>query len=566
MAAVPIAEAAPTPLADPFFFYQRAPEYDSVVKTSGVEVPVRTPDGGSSHLSCRLYRPARHGVAVPGKFPGIVMDYFAYHLVDVVESLGGHFDFFPEHGYNVINCDVPGSGSSPGILDQFGPAETLANYDLIEWFAAQPYSDGNIGQQGASYGGHTTNKVAALRPPHLKAIVPDSSFVDWYEQTIYHGGIRNESIYYQVWGMPIAAFGGSNLFGALKGIRRDTLHRYGEHPLYDDYWRAHGLGPNLANYLVPALVVDGWNDRYKDAAITLYTAHKDTVWLLMGPWGHAAYKGANATGTLVETSHQLAWYDHWLRHLPGAPLPRAKITSYEMPDDAGSAGWQQYADWPPASVAGTRFHFTAARTMSTAAATQAAVLQWQVKADDSGSDPASGKQKSGVDQAAADASAYRLTFTTAPLPADTVIAGSAEVHLNVAFSANGGNLVARLMEVLPGGTVRQVATGWLKASHYRGDDQLQPITPGARYDMQVHVLATDWRFRKGSRLRISLSSGDVPDATADAAPGTVSVAVGGGAQSYVELPIITAGAANAAVVVAPASAADCSACRPSPAH
>jgi hypothetical protein len=52
---------------------------------------------------------------------------------------------------------VPGSGSSPGVLDQFGPAETLANYDLIEWFAVQPYSDGNIGQQGASYAGHTTN-------------------------------------------------------------------------------------------------------------------------------------------------------------------------------------------------------------------------------------------------------------------------------------------------------------------------------------------------------------------------------------------------------------------------
>jgi predicted acyl esterase len=533
-----VSHAAPAALTDPFFSYTRAEEYDSVAKTSGIQVPVRTPDGGSSTIACTLYQPARGGVAVAGKFPGIVVDYFAYHLVGVLLSLSGHYDFFPKHGYNIITCDVPGSGSSPGILDQFGPAETLANYDLIEWFATQPYSDGNIGQQGVSYGGHTTNKVAALHPPHLKAIVPNSSFADWYEQTIYHGGIRNESILYQSWAMPIAAFGGSNWGGAPKGIRRDTFHTYGEHPLYDDYWRGHSVKPNWDQFTIPALITDGWNDRYKDGTVENYQARKANVWLLLGPWGHGVYKGASATGSVVDTAHQLAWYDYWLRHLPGASLPRQRVTSFEMPDDGKGAGWQQYPDWPPPSTTITRWYFTSAKGLVEAATAPESVLKWEVNAKDSGSDPASPKQKQGVDQAAADAAPYRLAFTSAPLQADTVIAGSVEVHLMAAFSAGGGNLVARLMEVLADGTVRQVSTGWLKASHYKGHDHLEQIVPGTRYDMQVHLLPTHWRFMKASSIRISLSSGDVPDATADAEAGTVSVVAGGEGGSYAELPLL----------------------------
>ena len=533
-----VCQANPAALVDPFFSYTRAEQYDSVAKSSGIQVPVRLPEGGSSTISCTLYQPAKNGIAVSGKFPGIVQDYFAYHLVSLIFGWKGHFDFFPKHGYNVINCDPPGSGSSPGILDQFGPAETLANYDLIEWFAVQPYSDGNIGQQGSSYGGHTTNKVAALHPPHLKAIVPNSSMSDWYEQTIYHGGIRNESIAYQTWAMPIAAFGGSNFTGATKGIRRDHLQRYGEHPLYDDYWRGHSVKPHWATYTVPALITDGWNDRYKNGTIENYQARNENVWLLLGPWGHSSYTGTSAVGTLEETSHQLAWYDYWLKHLPGATLPRQKITSFEMPDDVSNAGWQQYPDWPPPSAKVTRMYFTSSKTLVAAVGTQPSSLKWQVKADDTGSDPASGKQKQGVDQASADAAPYRLAFTSTPMKSETVVAGSINVYLKTSFSSNGGNLVARLMEVQANGKVVQISTGWLKASHYKGHDHLERIVAGQPYDMQVQLLATHWRFRKGSSIRISLSSGDVPDAIADASAGTVSVAVGGEDSSYAEIPFL----------------------------
>jgi predicted acyl esterase len=312
------------PGTDPFFSYTRNADYDSVAKTAGIEVPVRTPDGGSSYIVCDLFRPAQGAVAVAGKFPGIVIDYQAYHLVNVLSEAAGAYDFFITRGYNVMVCDPPGTGNSPGILDQFGPAESLANYDLIEWFAGQPYSDGNIGQQGASYAGHTTNMVAGYHPPHLKAIVPDSSFADWYEQTIYHGGIRNLSIFYQPVVVGLTGLGGVNPIGGLVGNTTQTLLTYTLHPLYDDFWRNHSVMPRWDKYTVPALIVDGWDDRYKDGTTKNYMARRENVWLLMGPWAHAAYAGSTAVGTVAATSHQLAWYDYWLKHLPGAELPRAK--------------------------------------------------------------------------------------------------------------------------------------------------------------------------------------------------------------------------------------------------
>ena len=45
-------------------------------------------------------------------------------------------------------------------------------YDLVEWVAAQPWCDGNVGMIGISCFAMTQLKAAVERPPHLKAIFP----------------------------------------------------------------------------------------------------------------------------------------------------------------------------------------------------------------------------------------------------------------------------------------------------------------------------------------------------------------------------------------------------------
>ena len=66
------------------------------------------------------------------------------------------------------------------------------------------------------------------------------------------------------------------------------------------------IEPHWDRFTVPALITDGWNDRYKDGAIENYQASKSNVWLLLGPWQHAKYKGATEIGTLLAVGTRAA--------------------------------------------------------------------------------------------------------------------------------------------------------------------------------------------------------------------------------------------------------------------
>ena len=57
-------------------------------------------------------------------------------------------------------------------------------YDLVEWAAAQPWCDGNVGMIGISYFAMTQLEAAVERPPHLKAIFPLAVTADLYEAAI----------------------------------------------------------------------------------------------------------------------------------------------------------------------------------------------------------------------------------------------------------------------------------------------------------------------------------------------------------------------------------------------
>ena len=103
-------------------------------------------------------------------------------------------------GYVHVIGDLRGSGASDGehIGNYNAGGVSLGQdaYDFIEWVAAQPWCDGNVGMIGISYFGSMQVLAAAERPPHLKAIFVSGGHYDFYETT-YHGGI--------MWFMPRAA-------------------------------------------------------------------------------------------------------------------------------------------------------------------------------------------------------------------------------------------------------------------------------------------------------------------------------------------------------------------------
>ena len=60
-------------------------------------------------------------------------------------------------------------------------------WDTIDWIAAQPWCDGNIGMAGESYHGLTQWAVAGAGHPNLRCVAPGDTVPDLY-QAAYPGG------------------------------------------------------------------------------------------------------------------------------------------------------------------------------------------------------------------------------------------------------------------------------------------------------------------------------------------------------------------------------------------
>src|SRR6478735_1809443 len=92
-------------------------------------------------------------------------------------------------GYVVAVADVRGKGASFGRRRGFQDrTEAQDGYDLVEWLARQPFSDGEVGMVGCSYLGGSAFQVATTAPPSLKAAFIGASDLDKYA-FVRNGGI-----------------------------------------------------------------------------------------------------------------------------------------------------------------------------------------------------------------------------------------------------------------------------------------------------------------------------------------------------------------------------------------
>src|SRR6478672_9421711 len=244
--------------------YDRMPEYKANIDFTQM-VPMR--DG--AQLSCSVYLPYEEvGKPMPEgtRFPTIINNVNPY-TQDQNES---QHQFLAEHGYAVVSCDARGSKQSVAagpLVDPFGIKEQHDVYDLVEWAAKQPWSTGDVGIHGFSYGAIEAYLAAAQRPPHLRAIAAGASYASLYRQMVYLGGIRNLDV--DGWQLGL--------------VTNTTISAtWRQHPLDDDYWAERSIETKYDQIRasgIPILDYGGWYDIYQDAAPGNYMALKDQTWL-----------------------------------------------------------------------------------------------------------------------------------------------------------------------------------------------------------------------------------------------------------------------------------------------
>jgi putative CocE/NonD family hydrolase len=386
----------------------RAAEFGVVVEKD-VTIVVR--DG--TKLAADLYRPARDGKAAEGRFPTLLTR--TPYNKDGAAKEGR---YYAERGYNVVANDVRGRFGSEGTwrLIADDPAD---GFDVVEWIAAQPWSDGKVGTFGTSYPGGTQHALAEMNPPHLTTIVPIDALSNCGISGMRHGGAFE--LRFMNWIFLNAANSRAALFEpALKAALAENARRIREHvdqlplrvgtsplkvvPEYEGwlvealrsgpespFWKIKGMSvvDHLADYAdVPVVHVTGWYDSWtRQVALNyeaLSRAKRSPQRLVIGPWVHGG-QGSNVAGEVEFTSDaavdllawRLRWYDHWMKGERNGVGDDPPVLIYVMgtgDDRKSPAGrlkhggsWRGEREWPLKRARATPFYLDGDGILSTSA-------------------------------------------------------------------------------------------------------------------------------------------------------------------------------------------------------
>jgi putative CocE/NonD family hydrolase len=380
--------------------------YEAIQVEDNLMIPMRD----DVHLATDIFRPALSGIPVAEQLP-ILLQRTPYDKTG--ERLVASARFFASHGYVVALQDHRGRYASEGVFTKY-IGEGQDGYDTIEYLAALPYGDAQVGMWGTSYSAHSQANAAKLRPPHLKTIVLNMGGMSngWDHKVRNHGAFEIQQL---TWAFrQLAAETDDPLVQEMLSI--DTIDKWltvmplrkGLNPLsvapnfedyilemlthadYDDYWKHPDL--NWVEHYdstadIPMLLLSGWYDSYGGGTIQNYLALSERldspVRLIMGPWTHSgntrSYSGNvefGADASIDDFHHEfhLRWFDRYLKSNEG-DVEDANVRVFVMGTGDGHKDengrlyhggyWKEGADWPLPGTAMTPYYFHADGSLGT---------------------------------------------------------------------------------------------------------------------------------------------------------------------------------------------------------
>ena len=301
------------------------------------EVYIEMRDGVKLFTS--IYKPKKTKEDLP-----VLMKRTPYSCAPYGEELMksvSHNPHLIESGYIFVFQDMRGRYMSEGTFENTKPPysffdatktdEITDSYDTYEWLTNNLEGfNGNIGQYGNSYLGHTALLASLTGHPSLKAVMPMAPVTNFYFEDFNRYGLmainylpvlnyfgvhmKNPTKEWSSEGMPTPYIVDEeneltadyyDYFRKLKSLKNmeEMLHpdnifwqRIKTHPNYDEFRQKRDWISYLDSAKCKVMVVGGWNDEQNLYGILKAYKELTTVapqtapQLVMGPWSHGHNK------------------------------------------------------------------------------------------------------------------------------------------------------------------------------------------------------------------------------------------------------------------------------------
>jgi uncharacterized protein len=519
-------------------------------------------------LAVRIDRPAMNGVAVEGRLPILWqggLSITAARPAHLRSAAPGLVDVpsLTDYGYVVVQVARRGNGQSFGARRGYNDrTEAEDAYEVTEWLAAQPWSNGMVGIYGCSNTGDAAMHAVSIRPPHLKAVF--AGCFSWSKYDAMHrGGIfaqwgtgPERTLAQDIGVEPVEGDpnrvllhqaaeehqGSTNLYELWRGMPyRDSWS-----PLVHSRFWAEGSIASYAGELrasgVAVYIEGGWHDELRDQGlITLLNLPRSRI--LIGPWKHCQNGGFE----LLEEIHR--FFDAYLKGLDTGMASEPRIHYYTM-NGAGGGAWHAADTWPIPSTRERRWYLAASGELSRAS--PARPVHQAFRVDTAISCPGAGV---GPFMQPCHLPGEGTSAASAPLAHPLEVTGNPVVTLQVAAEAEDANLFAYLEDVAPGGAVEVITEGRLKASlrglnappfrvpgtpwHRSDAADVQALVPGQNVTLQFDLMPTSYIVAGGHRLQLTITGADYRERSRDPRESGLRIDVSSrpGLPTYIDLPV-----------------------------
>jgi X-Pro dipeptidyl-peptidase len=486
----------------------------------------KVPTVGGAEINVEVMRPADN----PGA--PVILTYSPYNTLSETttpnlanDDLGQRY--VPK-GYARAVADVLGTRNSSGCWDYGGADEQQSGVDLVNFLAAQPWTNGKVAMIGGSYDGTTATMVAARGEdvPGLAAIVPIAGIGRWYGYA-YGDGVRyflnSERPTDEGIDTPLAFdFGlartpptdpSDPLYAEKLASRANpcesadhTVKGYDRTPDYDAFWLERDYRKDAAKIRAAALVAHGWQDYNvkQEEGVDLYRALTNTPFKRLYMWqaGHST-PGAENWQPLLDR-----FFDRTLLGVRNGVDREPSVITEGRSATKRSTGFRTEAAWPPPGTKRTRLALAGGSFTDMASTTEEQSTRMP------------------------DAEMTWLFSHGKPLAADRRMTGSAKLRLSLSVDRDHAQLAPLLVDVAPDGTTKTVSRGFLNLQYRDGLAAAKPIPPNEPIQATVTFKPQDQTFEAGHSIGVIVQGSNTVWAVPDDPGATYTVG-----SAILELPL-----------------------------